>query len=214
MDSFLGFVYISALNYAPRNYLFCSGQTLAINDNTALFSLLGDQFGGDGRSTFALPDLRGRVPLGSNIMGSPVDPGVMTFPSGQRLGQSEQVLGINHLPSHTHGATYYHNGPPTVNATVTVKADDTPITATNRSSDPEGNYWAQAPTIGPNEIKTYGNQGTTTMASDAVEVSIELGNLPTPTIENAGGSNALSMYQPSTGMAFVICMQGLYPPRS
>ncbi|HCQ16454.1 MAG TPA: phage tail protein, partial [Cryomorphaceae bacterium] len=64
MDQMLGEVRIFAGNFAPRGWAFCAGQLLAISQNSALFSLLGTTYGGDGRTTFALPDLRGRAPIG------------------------------------------------------------------------------------------------------------------------------------------------------
>lgn len=63
-ESFLGNVTMFAGNFAPRSWAFCDGQLLPISQNSALFSILGTTYGGDGRTTFALPDLRGRVPLG------------------------------------------------------------------------------------------------------------------------------------------------------
>ncbi len=63
-EPFLGMIIIFGGNFAPRGWAFCNGQILAINQNTALFSLLGTTYGGNGQTTFALPDLRGRVPLG------------------------------------------------------------------------------------------------------------------------------------------------------
>ena len=70
MEPFIGQVMLFAGNYAPRGWAFCEGQSLAIMDNQALFSILGTSFGGDGRVTFNLPDLRGRVPVGVNGSGS------------------------------------------------------------------------------------------------------------------------------------------------
>ena len=63
-DPFIGEIKMVGINFAPRGWAFCSGQLLQIAQNTALFSILGTTYGGDGRTTFGLPDLRGRVPLG------------------------------------------------------------------------------------------------------------------------------------------------------
>ncbi len=63
MESFIGFVYPCAFNFPPRFYAFCSGQTVSIADNTTLFALIGTYYGGDGRVTYELPDLRGRTPV-------------------------------------------------------------------------------------------------------------------------------------------------------
>ena len=80
-DGMLGEVKIFAGNFTPRGWAFCNGQLLAISQNTALFSLLGTTYGGDGRTTFALPDLRGRV-----VVSQGNGPGLMTVRLGQRGG--------------------------------------------------------------------------------------------------------------------------------
>lgn len=86
-------------NFAPRAWALCEGQLLPINQNTALFSILGTIYGGDGRSTFALPDLRGRVPI-QHGRGS----GLSSYRLGERSGREEVTLNGNQIPSHTHAA--------------------------------------------------------------------------------------------------------------
>ena len=90
-------------NFAPRNWAFCNGQLLAISGNSALFSLLGTTYGGDGRTTFGLPDLRGRIPMhvGGTIGQGP---GLSSVRLGQRGGIEEITLTQLNLPSHTHSA--------------------------------------------------------------------------------------------------------------
>lgn len=97
MDPFLGQIQMVGFNFAPRNWALCDGQLLSISQNTALFSLLGTTYGGDGRTTFGLPDLRGRVPLhpGSG-------PGLPTYSLGQKGGAYTQTLTQAQMPSHTH----------------------------------------------------------------------------------------------------------------
>jgi microcystin-dependent protein len=98
-EPFLGEVMLVGFTFAPQGWAFCEGQVLSIAQNTALFSLLGTTYGGDGVSTFALPDLRGRVPVGQ----------------GQGLGLTNRVLGetgglesvaltVAQMPAHTHAA--------------------------------------------------------------------------------------------------------------
>jgi microcystin-dependent protein len=65
MDPFIGEIRLVPFNFAPRGWAICEGQLLPINQNQALFALLGTTYGGDGRTTFALPDLRGRIPIGA-----------------------------------------------------------------------------------------------------------------------------------------------------
>jgi len=85
-------------NFAPRGNAFCDGQLLAISQNDALFSLLGTIYGGDGRSTFGLPDLRGRVPIHKGN-----GPGLTPRSIGQRSGKETVTLTKNELPQHNHG---------------------------------------------------------------------------------------------------------------
>ncbi len=85
-------------NFAPRGWAFCDGQLLAINSNQALFSILGTTYGGDGRTTFALPDLRGRV-----AMHQGTGPGLAPRSLGQRSGTETNTLNVTNLPSHNHG---------------------------------------------------------------------------------------------------------------
>ncbi len=86
-------------NFAPRTWALCQGQLLAISSNSALFSLLGVTYGGDGRTTFGLPDLRGRVPVGTGS-----GPGFTNRLLGARSGVEYNNLTVAHLPAHTHTA--------------------------------------------------------------------------------------------------------------
>ena len=116
---FLGEIQIFAGPYAPRNWAFCNGQLLPINQNQALFSLLGTTYGGDGQTTFALPDLRGRVPVhpGNSIV------------QGQKSGSENNTLTANNLPAHTH----------TINA----------VTSAGNQNLPTGNLPAETATLDP-----------------------------------------------------------------
>ncbi len=93
-EPFLAEIHMVGFNFAPRGYALCDGQILPINQNQSLYSLLGTTYGGDGRTSFALPDLRGRVPVhkGNRIT------------LGERAGQENVTLGSSHIPSHTHAA--------------------------------------------------------------------------------------------------------------
>ncbi len=93
-EPFLGEMRTVPYNFPPRGWAFCEGQLLPIAQNTALFSLLGTQYGGDGITTFALPDLRGRVARGASA----------TRPQGQAGGEATVVLSIAQIPAHTHSA--------------------------------------------------------------------------------------------------------------
>jgi microcystin-dependent protein len=91
-EPFLSEIRIFSFDFAPKGWALCNGQLLPINQNQALFSLLGTTFGGDGRVNFALPDLRGKVPI---HVGS-------SFTLGERGGEQAHTLSISELPEHTH----------------------------------------------------------------------------------------------------------------
>lgn len=96
-EPYLGMIIIVPYNFAPRGWAFCNGQILPIAQNTALFSLLGTTFGGNGQTTFALPDLRGRV---SNSSGQ--GPGLSSYDLGQVGGTESETITINQMPAHNH----------------------------------------------------------------------------------------------------------------
>ena len=96
-EGFLGEIRMFAGNFAPRGWALCDGQILAISSNTALFSILGTTYGGDGRTTFALPDMRGRVSIHAGN-----GPGLTPRRLGQKGGSETNTLTNAQLPSHSH----------------------------------------------------------------------------------------------------------------
>jgi microcystin-dependent protein len=96
-EPFVGEIRMFAGNFAPRGWSFCDGQLLAVSQNDALFSLLGTIYGGDGRTTFGLPDLRGRVPIHHGQ-----GPGLSDRRLGSKSGAESVTLTRNLLPSHSH----------------------------------------------------------------------------------------------------------------
>jgi microcystin-dependent protein len=97
MEPFIGEIRLVPFNFAPRGWALCAGQMLSISQNTALFSLLGTTYGGDGRTTFALPDLRGRVAVGTGQPAVGSD-----YPLGATGGQEAVELMTPQLPAHSH----------------------------------------------------------------------------------------------------------------
>jgi len=103
-DPFLGEIRMVGFNYAPEGWALCNGQILPISQNSALFALLGTTYGGDGRITFALPDLRARVPLHQGQSA-----GTDVYPIGQVGGVERVTLTTAQVPAHSHGLAA-HNG--------------------------------------------------------------------------------------------------------
>lgn len=96
-EPFVGEIKMFAGNFAPRGWALCDGQLFAVSQNDALFSLLGTIYGGDGRTTFGLPDLRGRVPIHQGT-----GPGLSQRRLGSKGGAEKETLTLNQLPSHSH----------------------------------------------------------------------------------------------------------------
>lgn len=162
-DPYLGEVRIFAGNYAPQGWFPCDGRLLPISQYTALFSLLGTMYGGDGVTTFGLPDLRGRV-----VMSFGQGPGRSAYSQGETGGQENVTMLASQMPPHTHAAT----------ATVKVNASAANRGAVNTPAGsvpgPNNNAYLPAP------------DGTTTMNAGMVTVSVTnaaAGNgLPLPTL--------------------------------
>ncbi len=142
MDPFLGEIRIFSGKYAPKGWHFCDGTLLPINQNQALYSLLHTTYGGDGQTTFALPDLRGRTPIHQGI--SPISR--TQYPYGDHGGQAAVALGLSQIPSHTHE----------------VYASNT----TGPLPSPQNNVWAQ-PT-GTVLYTAFDPTKTVNMAADAL----------------------------------------------
>ncbi len=146
-EAILGEVRMFAGNFAPRGWARCDGQLLDIASNSALFSLLGTAYGGDGRTTFGLPDLRGRVPMNWGQ-----GPGLSSYSWGQQGGTESNILTVNQLPSHSHE----------VNAVLADGNQATPfrnLPAGTKLLDPEYSDATPDTTMSPSMIgNTGGNQ--------------------------------------------------------
>ena len=97
VEPFIGVIKMFGGNFAPRGWAFCDGQLLAISTNTALFAILGTIYGGDGRTTFGLPDMRGRAPMHAGS-----GPGLSPRTLGQKAGTEKVALSVATIPGHTH----------------------------------------------------------------------------------------------------------------
>ena len=98
MEPFVGDIIMFGGNFAPRDWAFCNGQLMQVSQNTALFSIIGTTYGGDGRTTFALPDLRSRAPMHPGR-----GPGLTARRLGEKGGAETNILNVNQLPTHNHG---------------------------------------------------------------------------------------------------------------
>jgi microcystin-dependent protein len=150
MEGYIAEIRLFAGNFAPRGWAFCNGQILSIAQNTALFSLLGTTFGGNGQTTFALPDLRGRVAVGPGQ-----GPGLPAVNLGQVSGEPTHTLIITEMPAHNHTTQ------------VTPRAYDEGFGGGGNSSVPTNNFWSSTNGGGP-----YNNTSNVAMNAGAVQVTV------------------------------------------
>jgi microcystin-dependent protein len=191
MDPFVGQIFLLPYTFAPKNFAFCEGQLLPISQNTALFSLLGTTYGGDGKSTFALPDLRGRVPLGFGQ-----GPGLTDYPLGASAGSENVTLLGSEIPQHVHTVS-----------------DISPLTGTVRARNAPGNQ--QTPLGNLPAIEAAGGPATFSNAAPNANMhaSSVTGVSGGPTT-SAGGDQPHSNMQPYLGLRFCIALAGVFPSHS
>lgn len=173
MDAFIASILLFAGNFAPVGWAFCNGQLLQISQYNALYSLLGTIYGGDGITTFALPDLRGRVPAGT---GQGTGLPLMTL--AQKQGTVTNTLLVSQMPSHSHALN--------ANAT-TAGRNLSPLATANfpgQNQDGSANYASTADTV-----------------------------MNPATIATVGGSQPVNNMQPTLGLNYIICLEGIYPQR-
>jgi microcystin-dependent protein len=152
LDPFLGEIMLFAGTFAPQGYLFCEGQILPIASYTALFSLLGTQYGGNGINTFALPDLRGRAPIHAGQ-----GPGLPNYSQGQIGGEATHTLTVAEMPQHSHVAHADTGNGTTSSPAGALPAHDpagTPVYGTNAVASLSGNAIATTGGNQPHNVQS------------------------------------------------------------
>ncbi len=190
-EPYLSDIMMVGFNFCPVGWAAADGQLLPINQYQALYSLLGTQFGGDGRTSFALPDLRGR-----SIVNAGTGIGLSTYQIGQRAGVETVTSAIPELAAHSHNFVGDIEGQ-------MMASSNAPTT-----NDPEGHYFSTFPS--GVTANAYATTQTTAlpMASDSVHV-----DAPT-NIGQTGNQQAANNMQPFQVIKFCIALQGVFPPRS
>jgi microcystin-dependent protein len=191
MDVFLSTILIWPPNFAPNWWALCAGQLLSISQNTALFSLLGTTYGGDGVSTFALPDLRSRIPIGAG-QGLGLSPYIV----GQNGGVENVTLTVGSLAAHTHTAT-----PSGLSAAVRA------TTSGGTTNQPSPSVTLAAPVdAGRNPLNIYSTATPNqSLASGSVTGSVS--------VALTGGGQPHENRQPYLSVNYIIALQGIYPSR-
>lgn len=188
MEGTIGEIRMFAGNFAPRSWAYCAGQLIAISQNEALFSILGCTYGGDCRTSFGLPDLRGRSPINPGT-----GPGLPTYRQAQRGGTEHAYLNATNLASHTH----------TISGSVAITASHKAINDMGTTGEPDG----AVPAVLDGR-SAYSGDFDGTMGADAVNVSANL------ITTNAGASIGVTTVGPTLAMNYIICLFGLYPSRN
>lgn len=201
-EPMLGEVRVFGGSFIPRGWAACDGSILPISSNQALFSLIGCTYGGDCRSTFALPDLRGRVAVGyGSGKGSQPGTNLQPIDEGQKSGIDLQVLTLSQLPRHSHIAI---NTEETSSFTLLSTENATNETPKTGNIPAIANY---KDGLIDKKLKAFGPPSKTVNGQ----------NLSTPTnlsIHSNGNSAAFENRQPFLGVQYIIATSGYYPSRS
>lgn len=185
MNDYLAEIRLFAGNFAPVGWRLCNGATLNISENEALFAVIGTLYGGDGITTFSLPNLSGRVPIG---VGN-------NFAQGQQVGSETVTLTAAHLPPHNH------------NIAVKVKVSST----TGATKLPVGKYWSPSNVAADTEYANTPTSGSY-MATNLLEVETgQSVGVPLQTPQATG--QPTNNMQPFLALNYIICVGGLFPVR-
>ena len=192
MDLFISTILIWPPNFAPVGWALCAGQTLSISQNAALFSLIGTMYGGNGVTTFALPDLRSRIPVGAGQ-----GQGLSSYVPGQVGGSENVALTTNTLAPHTHQATL-----------TGLSAAAPAVTSIGTTNQPSPSVALAAPTdASRNPINIY------SAATPNQNLAPGTGS-GSVTVGSAGGGQPHPNVQPYLAVNYIIALQGIFPSRS
>jgi microcystin-dependent protein len=225
MDAFMGTIMAVGFNYAPRGWVFCNGQTVPIQQNSAMFALLGTMYGGDGQNTFGIPDLRGRVAVGSQGNG----PGLSPVTQGEKAGTNNVTvigngsvnitLGLANLPSHSHTASFDPTtaltATTTLNAGTGTNGGITPqpgggLTATLGGALGAAIYLpASTPPASPAALSGIG-----TIMGGSGAVTVNPTGTGAPLAAPVQTQSLISVMQPYLGLNYIIAMEGIFPSRN
>lgn len=201
--TFIGEISMFAFTYSPRDWMSCNGSLLSIAQNTAMFSLLGDAFGGDGRVTFGLPNMNSRAPVGSYAGGTTL--GLQQYQRGQIDGAQSVTLTTSNLPAHTHTASFtpiFNRGVATL---------DVYETGADKTTPDAGDLIAASADIRFRSPGGFGEPATVTLGGVSVDQGTFGGDV---TVTESGSSTPFSVQSPALAVNFSICANGLFPPRS
>lgn len=223
LEDFVGTLCTTAANWCPDGTLPANGQILQIQQNPALYGVIGPTYGGDGSTTFALPNLQGR-----SVIHAGTGPGLPAIAFGQNVGQAQTQLSIFNLPAHTHTGGY-SNTDSTHAVHVPAAGGDLDVSATlaarqtpGQAQPQAGSFLGQGGSI-QQQAPIYVPDGTSATEVNLGGLDVELTgtpghgevtfNLPNIVIGEAGHGQAFSTQSPALALTTCIVVQGLFPPR-
>ena len=213
-EPMLGQIVLFGGNFAPKDWAYCTESLIPISENQALYAVMGTTWGGDGRVNFALPDYRGRVPIG---LGD--GPGLTTVYQGRKTGLENITLDVSNLPSHTHSATFTGTGGGGGGSSTCTGTLNVATNGTDAASASTGSHLSAGPIKAGNfGVGNLYKTGASSFESLSVDVSCTGGGGGITggvvSIDQTGGNQYFPISQPSIGSLFLIAMQGLFPARN
>jgi microcystin-dependent protein len=194
MDGTIGEIRGFAGGFAPMYWNYCDGTVMQIRNNAALFSIIGNAYGGDGVNTFALPDLRGRVPAGQGT-----GPGLTAWPLALKKGGESVTLSANNLAAHIHAASLSGTA-------ITGSATPRCLNDAGGESSPAGHVMASI-------AGAYAAPGDADSNMASIPITLNPGSVGV-TVQPTGSNLPVSIIQPSLSIAWIICVEGIYPMRN
>ena len=205
-SDYLGQITLTAATFCPRDTAEANGQILKIQNNSALFSLFGTRYGGDGRTTFALPDMRGRAPIHFGTGN-----GLTNIDLGHKGGSETIVLKEKNMPAHQHVVSAHTHSIPVHSH----KAEVLTSSKTGNSNTPVGNSFPRLPQS--SKLYATGQPNAGAMASNTLTIDDSSGN-KTNTVQNAttttvGSGQPVSIRSPYIALRYCINTVGIYPSK-
>lgn len=211
MEPFIGMIGMFGFTFAPRLWSFCAGATIAVSQQTTLFSLLGTTYGGDGRTSFMLPDLRGRAPIGfGRHPGSLYD-----WRLGQAAGAESHTMTVSQMATHDHTASFAGTGGGGGGAITTTTKLIAKLKGGSSNAPAAGDFISGG---GSNLFGAGGGFGNADVELGGLQVTVSGGGGGITggdvTVNANGGQQAFGLTQPVLAVNYCIALDGIYPSRS
>jgi len=203
MEGYIGEIRGFAADFAPKGWAYCNGNTLNISTNQALFSILGTYYGGNGSTTFQLPNLNGTIAVGTGTYDS------QSFNLGQVGGEENHTLTLGEIPTHNHGLSIVAGTSGTI--TCTLNGSTAAATLTDGTGALYGSDDGSSPSL---YAAAASSPNLVNLATDSVSITAITPGTPTVSLSNSGASQGHSNMQPVQSIHYIICLYGIYPSRN